>query len=163
MNNEIERRFIVLDSHLNQSLISNSNSYQILKVTQHYCKDFPYRLRKTEDEFGKLRYYQTIKTGKGLTRKEYETKLKDWQYLTMLPSTKYLLEKKRVFYERKFEEVITFDIILVNLFTQSVEASIYKFPFRSLEVTETITSSMLAKDLTETCKMIEHLIENTKI
>ena len=94
MFSEIERKFLI------DSLPREYNKYPYKDIIQGYIvitDDTEVRIRKKGDE-----YFQTVKTGKGLIRKETEIGVSREQFEALWPLTeKWRIEKKR--YEINFE------------------------------------------------------------
>ncbi|MGH7892920.1 MAG: CYTH domain-containing protein, partial [Thermodesulfobacteriota bacterium] len=108
MNNEIERKFLV--NEIPEDLYkypSNVISQGYLEVTDDETE---IRIRRIED-----RFFKTVKSGRGLERKEIETKIGSEAYNEEWPKTAGMrIEKRR--YEIPYERhVIELDIYLGDL------------------------------------------------
>lgn len=116
---EIERKFLL------NKIPSNLKSFPCSTIYQGYISieedGTELRLRKTEDKF-----YQTVKKGRGLIRKEIEIELTRKQFDVLWPLTRARRIKKKRYYIKEGKFLIELDIFygsLKGLITAEIEFS----------------------------------------
>jgi len=116
MTREIERKFLILDLPRN---IKDYTSYEINQGYLVITDNIEFRLRRKN-----VKYYQTIKTGQGLTRGEYEIELSSVQFDLLWPLTEGKRVEKTRYEIRDKSSIIELDIYrgpLKGLITAEVE------------------------------------------
>jgi len=118
MANEIERKFLI------DSPAGNYEDYPHKNIIQGYlviADDVEVRLRNIDG-----RFYQTVKSGRGLIRQEHEIELTPEQFETLWPMTEgKRVEKTRydVDYRNKLIELDIYSGVLEGLVVAEVEFS----------------------------------------
>ena len=100
MNKEIERRFLV-DSTYFYNYIDNNKLLDIFLIEQTYFENPQFRIRRRTSLYipNDIRYYFTIKNGKGLIRNEFEQRIDNNIGFYLLKSQKLLCKERYVTFD----------------------------------------------------------------
>jgi len=108
MPQEIERKFLV---NKVPEITENIMRYEILQGYVLISESMEIRLRKKSDK-----YFQTIKTGEGLNRGEYEIEIQRGQFELLWPLT----ESKRI-EKTRYEIVYNNSLIELDIYKDSLD------------------------------------------